>query len=165
MLIVIKNEYCHKVPKTDAFQCVLLVNNTIFDEILSYFCKYSLFIRVLVFKYSYERIWESIRIVIVVVVRSNEPRIPNLRIRGYECLRYGQGSNFTDRARTLDRFVRSGATYQLHHCGLLVSGQLLNNVLEFCKTRKGYPPRLQKSVNFSNLKTNGRWMRNKKTST
>ena len=75
MLIVVKSEYSHEVTKIEASQGVLLVDITIFDQILSHFCEYSLLIRVLVFEYSYERIWES-------------TRIPKLRIRRYEYLHY-----------------------------------------------------------------------------
>ena len=62
------------------------MDDTIFDQMLIHFCEYSRSIRVLVFEYSYERIWKSIRILFV--VRSNEPRIPELRIRGYEYQHY-----------------------------------------------------------------------------
>ena len=66
MLVVVKSEYSHKVTKIEVSQGVSLVDNTIFDQMLSHFCEYSLFIRVLVFEYSYERIWKSIRILFVV---------------------------------------------------------------------------------------------------
>ena len=56
----------HKVTKIEASQGVSLVDDNIFDQISSHFCEYSLFIRVLVFEYSYERIWKSIRILFVV---------------------------------------------------------------------------------------------------
>ena len=84
MLVVVKSEYSHKVTKIEASQGVSLVDVTIFDQIRSHFCEYSLFIRVLVFEYSCEGIWKSIRILFV--VRSNEPRIAKLSIRGYEYL-------------------------------------------------------------------------------
>ena len=86
MSIVVKSEYSHKVTKIEASQGVSLVDDSIFDQTLSHFCEYSLFIRVLGFEYSYERILESIRILFV--LRSNEPRIPKLRIRGHEYQQY-----------------------------------------------------------------------------
>ena len=84
MLIVVKGEYSQEVTKIEASHGVLLLDVIIFDQILSHCCEYSLLIQVLVFEYSYERIWESIRILFA--VRSNEQRIPKLRIRRYEYL-------------------------------------------------------------------------------
>ena len=98
MLIAIKNACCHKITKIEASQGVLLVDNIIFDQLLSHSCEYSLFIRVLVFEYSYERICKMIRILFV--VRSNEPRIPKLRIRGYEYLHYSKPRNLEVRKKT-----------------------------------------------------------------
>ena len=86
MLIVVKSEYSHEVTKIEASQGVLLADDTIFDQILSHFCEYSLLILVLVFEHSYERTRESFRILFV--VRSNELRIPKLRIRRYGYLHY-----------------------------------------------------------------------------
>ena len=49
-----KNEFSHEVTKIEASQGVLLAEDSIFDQIVSHFCVYSLLIRVLAFEYSYD---------------------------------------------------------------------------------------------------------------
>ena len=64
-----------------------------------------------------------------------------------------------DRTRTLNLFVRSGATYQVHQCGLWVSGQFLNNILGFLQDAKRISsPLAKKKLIFQISKlTGGGW--------